>query len=121
MHISNAPAADIATALGITRDDRVYLYVTNTGWDNAWCEETGNPAAVEVSWLTRSEEGGYQQTDIALAGDIAGDWIDTLLSGEDAEPNEPITITVARPYLRFVHPLLAGLIDRIDIPAQVAA
>ena len=116
------PATLIARALGITPDPRIRIEVTNTGWDYAKCEETGLPAAVNVEWSTRDyEDGGYAVTDCALAGPIAGDFINTLTGSEHTSPDYTITVQVARLYLRFVHPRLASAANSVDMPTAVAA
>jgi hypothetical protein len=116
------PAAAIAEALGIQADERIRIEVTNTGWDNAMCEETGQPGAVEVQWDTYDwEEGCYLTTDRTLAGGIAGDYINTLLMSANTDEFETITVKVCRNYLRFVHPHLADTADRVDMPTRIAA
>ncbi|MBF6277037.1 hypothetical protein [Nocardia nova] len=107
------PAAQILHVLGIDADHRIHIQVTNTGWDNATCEETGRPGAVEVEWNTRDSDGEYTLTDRTLAGDIAGSYINSLLLSEQTNPFELITVRVARAYLRFVFPALADVADRM--------
>jgi hypothetical protein len=111
------PAALIAEALGIDADDRIRIEVTNTGWDNAMCEETGEPGAVEVKWTTA--EGDV--TDRTFAGAIAGDHINTLAMSDQVDQHETIYVTVCRAYLRFVHPQLSDTADRVNMPAPIAA
>ncbi|NKY47996.1 hypothetical protein [Nocardia cerradoensis] len=111
------PAALIAAALGIDADDRVRIEVTRDGWDNAMCEETGAPGAVEVEWVTVDGD----RTDRTFAGDIAGDHINALLLSDQVDQYETITVKVCRAYLRFVHPQLADTADRVDMPARIAA
>jgi hypothetical protein len=111
------PAAQVAEALGIHADDRVRIEVTRDGWDNAMCEETGAPGAVEVEWVTVDGD----RTDRTYAGDIAGSHINMLALSDQVDAYETITVKVCRNYLRFVHPHLADTADRVDMPTRIAA
>ncbi|RJO71412.1 hypothetical protein D5S18_24895 [Nocardia panacis] len=113
-------AAEIAAALGIWANPRIRIEVTDSGWDNACCEETGRPGAVLVEWST-SEEGGYTTTDRCLSGDIAGDYINALQIGDQIDWEDGIDVKIARTYLRFVHPTLADIARQVDTPTQIAA
>lgn len=98
----------IADALGITWDTRLDIQVSRDGWENACCEETGRPGAVEVKWSTwDDEDGGYVVTDHTLAGDIAGEYINSLAMSDRTSQFELIEVTVCAYYLRYVHPDIA--------------
>ncbi|MCM6777905.1 hypothetical protein NDR87_31595 [Nocardia sp. CDC159] len=106
--ITRTAAQLAAAALGITSDDRVRVDIARDGWDNAWCEETGRPAAVTVGWSTwDSDERAWLPTDRTVAGDIAAAYINSLLASDLTDPSEPIMVTVSRHYLRYMHPDIA--------------
>lgn len=116
------PAALIAEALGINADGRVRLEITREGWDNAQCEETGAPGAILVEWTIRDyDEGGYQITDRTLSSQVAGDYINAVISSEDTNEYATILVKVAHQWIRFVHPELADMANWLAGPTRIAA
>ncbi|WP_067671770.1 hypothetical protein [Nocardia miyunensis] len=99
----------VAEALGLVDDTRIRVEITRgANWDFVWCEETGRPAAVTVSWCTwDGDEASFAPTDRTVAGDIAGGFINTIAASDQTDPCETITVEVSRQWVRYIHPNIA--------------
>lgn len=99
----------VAEALGLVADDRIRVEITpGADWDFQWCEETGRPAAVTVTWSTwDGDDASYSLTDRTIAGDIAGGFINTIAASDQTDPCETITVEVSRQWVRYLHPGIA--------------
>lgn len=87
--------ATVRAAFGL--GDDIHIEVTKTGWDNATCDITGAPAAVDIRFVDK-EDG---QTSMQLAADQVTEQLDALTLRDNVDHTEPITLDVSYWWLRY--------------------
>lgn len=76
----------------------IHIDITKTGWENATCDITGAPAAVDVRFVDK-EDG---LTSLQLAADQVTEQLDALTLRDNVDHTEPITLDVSYWWLRYV-------------------